>query len=87
MIWLLSYTVRFLVPGEIRYTYCDCSEKAPCRHVLFAVWAFRLLDKNQLSGIISTEKALLIPTTVLDDIEQNLQALVEEGIQIFKSYK
>ncbi len=38
------HTVRFLVPGDIRYTHCDCAEQAPCRHVPPAVWAFRMLE-------------------------------------------
>ncbi len=55
----LAYTVRFLVSGDIRYTYCDCSD-APCRHVLFAVWAFRLLPPDRECGIISTMKPVSI---------------------------
>ena len=78
----LAYTVRFLVPGDIRYTYCDCAETAPCRHVLYAVWAFRLLDENQTSGLISTQtEALPIPLELLDELERTLQDLLAVGIR------
>jgi hypothetical protein len=77
----LSFTLRFLVPGDIRYTHCDCAESAPCSHVPLAVWAFRLLAEGQLSGVVSTHKSPLhIPILLLDDIEQSLQELVESGI-------
>ena len=33
--------LRFLVPGDVRYTHCDCGETAPCSHVPLAIWAFR----------------------------------------------
>ena len=39
-----SCTVRFLVPGDVRYSACDCARPAPCEHVALAVWAFRRLD-------------------------------------------
>jgi len=76
----LSCTLRFLVPGDIRYTHCDCAESAPCSHVPLAVWAFRLLKDESSSGIISTQASLPIPVPLLDDIEQALQELVEFGI-------
>jgi hypothetical protein len=77
----LSFTLRFLVPGDIRYTHCDCAESAPCSHVPLAVWAFRLLAEGQLSGVVSTHKSPLpIPILLLDDIEQSLQELAESGI-------
>lgn len=84
----LAYTVRFLVPGDIRYTYCDCSEPAPCRHVLYSVWAFRKLQPEQISGIISTQQeAAPIPVDVLNDIEDNLNSLLESGIKgVNKAY-
>ncbi|RUS99151.1 hypothetical protein DSM106972_078530 [Dulcicalothrix desertica PCC 7102] len=84
----LAYTVRFLVPGDIRYTYCDCSEPAPCRHVLYSVWAFRKLQPEQISGIISTQQeAAPIPVDVLNDIEDNLNSLLKSGIRgVNKAY-
>jgi hypothetical protein len=43
----LSCTVRFLVPGDVRYAHCDCAAEPPCRHVPLAVWAFRLLAAGE----------------------------------------
>ncbi|MEM7592702.1 MAG: hypothetical protein AAF383_14480 [Cyanobacteria bacterium P01_A01_bin.83] len=78
----LAYTVRFLVPGDLRYTYCDCNETAPCRHVLFAVWAFRLLEENKISGIIDTvTEVLSTPTELLNEIDRTLQDLLKVGIK------
>ena len=78
----LAYTVRFLVEGNLDYTYCDCNETAPCRHVLYAIWAFRLLDKDKTSGIISTQKeALPIPVPLLNEIDRTLQDLLIVGIR------
>ncbi|OKH53781.1 hypothetical protein NIES2101_10035 [Calothrix sp. HK-06] len=78
----LAYTVRFLVPGDIRYTYCDCSEPAPCKHVLYSVWPFRKLQPEQISGIISTQQeAAPIPVDILNDIEDNLISLLSSGIR------
>jgi hypothetical protein len=77
-----AHTVRFLVPGDIRYTHCDCTETSPCRHILYAIWAFRLLEKNQSSGIISTQiNPLPIPLELLDEIERALQELLILGIK------
>ncbi|NJL20359.1 MAG: hypothetical protein HC895_05275 [Leptolyngbyaceae cyanobacterium SM1_3_5] len=77
----LSCTVRFLVAGDLRYTHCDCAESAPCSHVPLAVWAFRLLEIDRSSGIVSTRQtAYPIPTNLLDDIEKRLEQFVQTGI-------
>jgi hypothetical protein len=77
----LSFTLRFLVPGDIRYTHCDCAESAPCSHVPLAVWAFRLLKDEQLGGVISSNTSPLpIPIPLLDEIERALEELAELGI-------
>ena len=76
----LSFTLRFLVPGDIRYTHCDCAEPAPCSHVPLAVWAFRQLEDNQMGGVISTNKSPFpVPISLLDDIEQNVRELAISG--------
>ncbi len=77
----LSFTIRFLVEGDLRYTHCDCAEKAPCSHVPLAIWAFRLLDASQSSSIVSTRQtAYPVPTELLDDIEERLQELALAGV-------
>ncbi len=75
------HTMRFLVPGDLRYTHCDCAEPAPCRHVPLAVWAFRMLEPAATAGLVSTQTAALpIPATLLDDMEETLQEWLEHGI-------
>jgi hypothetical protein len=74
----LSLNLRFLVPNDLRYTHCDCSEAAPCSHVPLAVWAFRELE-NRTHGLISTAIEV-VPTTLLDDIETHLLELAACGI-------
>jgi hypothetical protein len=74
-------TVRFLVEGDVRYTHCDCTEEAPCSHVLLAVWAFRRLNANQPAGLIDTRtESWPIPTDLLTEMEQSLIALVGSGL-------
>jgi hypothetical protein len=75
----LSLNLRFLVPNDLRYTHCDCSEVAPCSHVPLAVWAFRELGDCRIHGLISTAIEI-IPTALLDDIETHLLELAECGI-------
>ncbi len=74
----LSLNLRFLVPNDLRYTHCDCSEAAPCSHVPLAVWAFRELG-DRIHGLISTAIEV-IPTALLDDIEIHLLELAACGI-------
>jgi hypothetical protein len=77
----LSITLRFLVPGDVRYTHCDCEEEAPCRHVPLAVWAFRLLEADKPGGIVSTRQIVWpVPGQLLDEIERSLQDLAEAGL-------
>ncbi|HEX6289509.1 MAG TPA: hypothetical protein VFZ66_09980 [Herpetosiphonaceae bacterium] len=77
----LNCTVRFLVPGDARYTHCDCAEESPCRHVPLAVWAFRRLEPTQASGIveIATGKPD-VPAALLDEIERTLYELASVGV-------
>ena len=78
---LQSCLVRFLVPGDPRYTHCDCAEAAPCSHVPLAVWAFRKLDANKTAGVLATaDKPMPAPVALLDDIEALLDDLVELGV-------
>ncbi|MGB8699766.1 MAG: hypothetical protein WCD18_10150 [Thermosynechococcaceae cyanobacterium] len=77
-----GHTLRFLVPGDLRYTYCDCAAPAPCSHVPLAIWAFRQLQPGQKSGIISTETLTEpAPIALLDDIEAALCELIKTGLR------
>src|SRR5262245_6577742 len=73
--------VQFLVPGDLRYTRCDCAEQAPCRHVPLAVWSFRQLAAEQQSGIVATGKAAPpVPADLLGDLNATLLELAEQGL-------
>lgn len=77
----LACTLRFQVPGDVRYVHCDCSEEPPCVHVPLAIWAFRRLAADSNAAIVSTqEKPLPVPTDVLDAIEELLLAGMELGL-------
>lgn len=77
----LACSLRFIVPGDVRYTHCDCAEPAPCSHALLAVWAFRLLPKDRAAGFIATQQAdLAVPGAPLDAAELLLRELAESGI-------
>ncbi|NJK38750.1 MAG: hypothetical protein HC920_14005 [Oscillatoriales cyanobacterium SM2_3_0] len=77
----LPYTLRFLVPHDIRYTHCNCAEPAPCSHVPLAIWGFRLLPPGQTSGLVETATAALaIPVNLLDELERAVSDLVQTGL-------
>jgi hypothetical protein len=46
MVSLATCTVRFLVPRDLGYARCDCSEGTGCEHLPLAVWAFRAADEK-----------------------------------------
>ena len=74
-------TVRFLVPGDLRYTRCNCAEPAPCPHVPLAVWAFRQLPAEQRAGIITAGAASPPPAgELLDRLETTLLDFTEQGV-------
>jgi hypothetical protein len=78
---LQACLLRFLVPGDPRYTHCDCAEAAPCGHVALAVWSFRLLEVGRPAGILATgAKAHPAPAGLLDDLEAALAELAEHGV-------
>ncbi len=77
----LSCALRFVVPGDVRYTHCDCAEAPPCAHVPLAVWAFRRLAADLASGVVSTQtQDLPIPADLLDAGESLLGELLESGL-------
>jgi hypothetical protein len=77
----LACTLRFVVPGDIRYTHCDCAEVAPCSHVPLAVQAVRLLGADKNARVVSTQQtALPVPAELLVDVEAARRDLVDDGI-------
>ncbi|MFJ9848302.1 hypothetical protein [Streptomyces sp. NPDC101150] len=47
---LRSCTVRFLVPGEVRYAHTDAADTARHEMIVLAVWAFRAADERGLDA-------------------------------------
>lgn len=77
----LRHTVRFLVPGDVRYTQCDCSERPPCRHAALGVWAFRSLPADEVAGLITIGRVDdPVDGALLDETEDAVQRIVETGL-------
>ncbi len=73
--------IYFQVPGDPRYTVCDCAEPAPCRHVPLAVWAFRLLPAERSAGVIAAGASPApVAPDLLDALEALLLDLAEHGL-------
>lgn len=76
----LATNTRFMVPGDARYTHCDCAGAAPCVHVPLAVWAFQQL-KGEAHGLISTRtERAPVPASTLDEVETALGELARIGV-------
>lgn len=78
----LACTVRFLAPGSVELTHCDCADPAPCPHVPLAVWAFRLLPPEAESGLVATARGEAEPAerALASELEQAVATLVREGL-------
>lgn len=75
----LRHTIRFLVPGDARYSQCDCAEKAPCRHAALAVWAFRELGGRD-AAIVDTQAGEYVDANLIAETEEAVRLLVETGV-------
>src|SRR5262249_15179843 len=51
-----AHTLRFQVPGDVRYVHCDCAEEPTCIHAALAVWAFRELPAGCEAAVVSTQR-------------------------------
>jgi hypothetical protein len=77
----LGSMIRFIVPGDLRYTHCDCNGPAPCSHVPLAIWAFRMLAPDKSAGLVTTQQtAFPVPADLLDAGERLLLELAHDGI-------
>jgi len=68
-------TVRFPVPGDVRYATADCSEALWPLWIPLAVWAFRELPADQLAGLISLQRTV---PEVKPDVFTGLRMLLDE---------
>lgn len=76
-----SCTVRFPVPGDLRYATADCAESQLAQWVSLAVWAFREFDSDRLAGLLSLQQAELpVPTTELQTLDKLLSELCADGV-------
>ncbi|RYD31773.1 MAG: hypothetical protein EOP86_17175, partial [Verrucomicrobiaceae bacterium] len=77
----LGLTVRFPVPGDVRYAHCDCGQPGPCLHALLAVFAFRRLPKEDKAALVASgsleAKADL---SLLTQAETIVEELTGDGI-------
>ncbi len=77
----VPFAVRFLVPGDVRYSHCNCDERAPCSHAAFAVWAFRELAADKSAGLLETRRAPAKPCEAsLAALGEAVEELVEAGL-------
>jgi hypothetical protein len=77
----LGLSVRFPVPGDLRYAHCDCGQTAPCLHALLAVFAFRQMPPGQQAGLIASGAAEKPEEeSVLLDAERVVINLLRDGI-------
>ncbi|MFZ4667283.1 MAG: hypothetical protein ACOYME_12730, partial [Prochlorotrichaceae cyanobacterium] len=84
--WGIS--VRFMVPGEVRYVYCSCGglsgeEPRLCSHIPLAVWGFRDLKRqypDQFTGVVSTERFEPIAPDLIQAIDTGLEQILRVGI-------
>lgn len=86
VVHLQTSSVRFLVPGDVGYARCDCTQKTGCLHVALAVWAFRVKDGKDKDapsltvevneGDASPKKAPLAIEACLDV----MRLIVDEGV-------
>lgn len=77
----LGHLVRFVIPGDPAGGVCDCTEEAPCIHVLLASWGFQKLPEADERGIVAVGRGEEEPDPeLLNRAELVLGNLVEEGI-------
>lgn len=76
----LPAAVRFLVPGDCRYTHCNCLEEAPCVHAALSILAFRLLRGRSAAIVDTADKHSEPPTGVLTEVEALLREIASVGL-------
>lgn len=77
----VGLTVRFPVPGDVRYATADCAESMLATWVAAAVWAFRELPSDRLAGLLCLQQAdLPVPHASLDQLQAMLGELTSAGM-------
>ncbi len=76
-----SCTVRFPVPGDVRYARADCAESQLPKWVPMAVWAFRELPPERVAGLLSIQQTQLpTPHDQLARLRELIAELLADGI-------
>ena len=74
-------TLRFMVPGDLRYVSADCAESLLPTWVPLAVWSFRELPDDRVGGLLCLQQAELpTPQSVLDNLDELLDELYRDGM-------
>lgn len=74
-------TVRFLVPGDLRYATADCALALQNLWIALAVWSFRQLPAEKLAGLVSlVTQEWPVPREVLRELDQLLLELMRGGV-------
>lgn len=76
-----SCTVRFPVPGDVRYATADCSPSQLGQWVSLAVWSFRQLAPDRLAGLLAIQLTDLdVPLDALQSVDAILCELIRDGV-------
>lgn len=74
-------TLRFLVPGDVRYVTADCDDAQLATYVALAVWAFRRLPPDRTAGLVVHQLAeFAVPHEPLAELQSLLQELGLDGL-------
>lgn len=74
-------TLRFMVPLDLRYVTGDCAESQLSIWVPIAVWAFRELPSDRLTGLLSLQQGILpFPVATLESLDGLLVEFIRMGI-------
>lgn len=74
-------TLRFMVPLDLRYVTGDCAESQLSIWVPIAVWAFRELPPDRLTGLLSLQQGILpFPVAALESLDGLLVEFIRMGI-------
>ncbi|MCG8649609.1 MAG: hypothetical protein MI861_07240, partial [Pirellulales bacterium] len=76
-----SCTVRFPVPGDIRYAMADCSDAQLPQWVAISVWSFRHFSTARVAGLLSLQHVELpTPREELDQLSDLLLEFCTDGM-------
>ncbi len=76
-----SCSIRFPVPHDLRYATGDCEPRQLSNWVPQAVWAFRELAVDQLSGLVVTnDRSIELPQPTIKHLKKLLAELCQFGV-------